>query len=805
MKEVDSLLSFEQDSKLKRTKKHIPLSATLIASVLLAFTPTKHVVAQEIEEDPDYSEIEILSQKLHSLLGEIDQESTVSLNEEEIKEIQRQLLDLAEEENNQELIKTLNQENVTIEELAEVIKTLPHDIAENDNVILEEENVEKDETSEEQDIVGEVESEAVIEEQEESDLENTVAEEVIDSEDVDSEDIDSGHVAEENKTLEAEEKLVEELKEELVEELEEAEETLEKQATMQAATLSVKSSAEKTVKYTVRPGDTLNSIARNHNVSVNHIAQLNNITNVNLISVGQVLTIHGTPGNLEDLSKPLTNQEFVETLGKHAQVAAKEQNLYASVIIAQAALESGYGTSGLSSAPNHNLYGMKGSYQGESVIMRTREYSTAAGWHYVNAHFKKYPSHLESLADHAVYIRTGPSWANEFYYGVWRENTQSYRDATAWLQGRYATDPAYARKLNDIIEAYNLTRFDDYAQEDDSVIIPPVNDSEKPVRPSTGDQTPDTQPDTSDLVTYRVQRVDTLSYISASHRMSVHELKTINKLTSDLIIIGQNLQVKKKVSTPTPDPAPSVPNISNTTTYTVKRGDTLIAIANTHKMSLQELKVLNNLRSDLILVGQSLQVKEQEQISQPVAPKPTTPIAPTESNSITYTIKRGDTLSQIARAHKTSVAELKRLNNLQSDLIYVGQKLTVAGTSKPGPGSSSQSSTQPDNSSNSTTVNHTVRSGETLSVIARKYKVSLANLASWNGLTNPNLIRVNQKLTVRTQSSKPTENTTTQSYLIKAGDTLSHIARQYNTTVHAIKGKNNLQSDLIFVGQKLKI
>ena len=155
--------------------------------------------------------------------------------------------------------------------------------------------------------------------------------------------------------------------------------------------------------------------------------------------------------------------EFVCEIAKHAVELANSHDLYASVMIAQAAIESGYGKSGLSAAPNYNLFGIKGQYKGQSVEFRTFEYTPNGTRYEIKAHFKKYPSYRESLEDY-VELLTGygveGSWLYNFYYGARRSQTSSYKDATAHLTGRYATSPYYASSLNEFIEEYNLTRFD---------------------------------------------------------------------------------------------------------------------------------------------------------------------------------------------------------------------------------------------------------------------------------------------------------------------------------------------------------
>lgn len=156
----------------------------------------------------------------------------------------------------------------------------------------------------------------------------------------------------------------------------------------------------------------------------------------------------------------VNQQAFVNQAGPMAQKSASKYKLYASVMMAQAILESGWGASSLAMAPNFNLFGIKGDYHGSSVSMPTQEWSSAKGWYTINANFRKYPSYEQSFDDNGDKLRNGISGAPEFYKGTWKENTKSYKDATAWLQGRYATSPTYAASLNSIIEAYNLTKYD---------------------------------------------------------------------------------------------------------------------------------------------------------------------------------------------------------------------------------------------------------------------------------------------------------------------------------------------------------
>lgn len=155
--------------------------------------------------------------------------------------------------------------------------------------------------------------------------------------------------------------------------------------------------------------------------------------------------------------------EFLKKIAPIAQKLAYKNDLYASVMIAQSMLESGYGTTVLGEEPYNNLFGIKGGYNGDSVAIPTYEYTTEGTKYLVVAPFKKYPTYYESLLDY-VNLLTGfnnpSSWRYKYYYGARKSQTNSYKDATAHLTGKYATSLTYGASLNRLIEQYNLTIFD---------------------------------------------------------------------------------------------------------------------------------------------------------------------------------------------------------------------------------------------------------------------------------------------------------------------------------------------------------
>ncbi len=164
-------------------------------------------------------------------------------------------------------------------------------------------------------------------------------------------------------------------------------------------------------------------------------------------------------------SQNQTTDQFLKKIADDAQEIGQKEGIYASVMMAQAILESGSGNSLLSSEPNHNLFGIKGSYKGSSVTFNTLEQDSSGQSYQIRAQFRKYPSYKESLEDYAHLIKNGLTGNPDFYKPTWKSETKDYKEATKYLEGRYATDRQYSQKLNAIIEAYDLTKYDEPKKE----------------------------------------------------------------------------------------------------------------------------------------------------------------------------------------------------------------------------------------------------------------------------------------------------------------------------------------------------
>ena len=168
-----------------------------------------------------------------------------------------------------------------------------------------------------------------------------------------------------------------------------------------------------------------------------------------------VTSVGANDGTYQAYSDP--TEAFISQIGESARQLGQENDLYASVMIAQAILESGSGQSGLSSYPHYNLFGIKGSYAGQSAVMQTWEDDGAGNAYTINDAFRSYPSYYESLQDYVAVFEQG------HFAGAWKSNTSSYKDATAALTGVYATDTSYYANLITSLKPlcpHNLTQYD---------------------------------------------------------------------------------------------------------------------------------------------------------------------------------------------------------------------------------------------------------------------------------------------------------------------------------------------------------
>ena len=266
---------------------------------------------------------------------------------------------------------------------------------------------------------------------------------------------------------------------------------------------------------------------------------------------------------------------------------------------------------------------------------------------------------------------------------------------------------------------------------------------------------PYTPPEGITTNTYVVQKGDSLYSIANKLGTTVSELKKENNLTTNTLQIGEVLRI------PTKEIYEGEENV-----YTVQKGDTLYSVAMANNTTVDELKKANNLTSNIISTGQLLKI--------PSALLP-------ES---TYIVKKGDSLYSIANKYNTTIDELKRINNLTSNILSIGQVLKLP------------SDKVSDVEKEENTISYTVQKGDSLYSIARKYSTTIDKIKDLNNLTT-NLLSIGQVLLI------PTDTNLETTYTVQKGDSLYSIAKKYDTTVDRLKQLNNLKSNLLSIGQIL--
>ena len=194
------------------------------------------------------------------------------------------------------------------------------------------------------------------------------------------------------------------------------------------------------------------------------------------------------------------------------------------------------------------------------------------------------------------------------------------------------------------------------------------------------------------------------------------------------------------------------------TEYKVRKGDSLWVIARTFGVPLNDLLAANNLRKNAVLrVGQELTIPAPTGTSS-AAPKAETTVEAATGAMMTYMVERGDTLSGIAAKTGTPVSQIKQANNLRSDVIYVGQKLKVSGSS--GAKVAQKSTSQAKQPTITVGDTYKVRSGDSLSEISKRTQVSVARLVELNGINDPRRLQVGQVLQLKEKANVAAKTTT---------------------------------------------
>ena len=276
---------------------------------------------------------------------------------------------------------------------------------------------------------------------------------------------------------------------------------------------------------------------------------------------------------------------------------------------------------------------------------------------------------------------------------------------------------------------------------------------------------------------YRVRRGDTLSKIARQYGVSVADLKQRNGLRSNTIRVGQRLVVPVE-------------------TYD---GDApLMVLADTERRTIEYSSYIRR----PIAATRPANVAVASNTTPPVrtaSNRTTTSSSSSERSSVTYRVRRGDTLGKIAARYGVTVSQLRNWNGIRGSRINVGRRLTVYGDN-PNRSTAATSSS----SSSQTQVTYRVRRGDNLNNIAKKYGVSVSDIQGWNNLRGTR-INAGQRLTIYTNGGSSSSESRVVTYRVRRGDTLGKIASRYGVTVSKLQQWNSLSSSRIRAGQRLKI
>jgi len=281
-------------------------------------------------------------------------------------------------------------------------------------------------------------------------------------------------------------------------------------------------------------------------------------------------------------------------------------------------------------------------------------------------------------------------------------------------------------------------------------------------------------------VTYRVRPGDTLSTIARRWHITMKSIVTANRLRSDRLRAGQRLIL----TVPNVERAP-IQQASRSTgshkIHAVSSGETLSSIARRYGVSVSALRTTNRISGNVIRPGQRLRIPGTAGDDLPAA--------------VIYTVRQGDALSTIALRFGTTVTKLKRANRLTNNTLRVGQRLEIPDAE---PARAKREVEAPKSEI------YVVRQGDTLSEIADRYGVGLSKLRAANGLRG-NAIRIGQRLVIPATAKRLQEAASAKTHVVRSGDTLSAIARRYGTSVSAIQRANGMTGSSLRVGERLKL
>ncbi len=474
-------------------------------------------------------------------------------------------------------------------------------------------------------------------------------------------------------------------------------------------------------------------------------------------------------------NRSISTKVYIDSFKDIAMQEMRANGVPASITLGQGILESASGNSRLSKECN-NHFGIKcrKNWTGSFCLADDDAQDEC---------FRGYESAFESYRDHSLFLKNSRRY--DFLFEL---NPLDYE---SWAHGLrkagYATNPAYGNILTRIIEKYQLSHYDSL------VVI-----GEDYFNGSGGKSIM-----VNGIPAYAAKSGDTPESIAKEQKLAEWKIYKYNDLQrEDFINPGEILYLKPKRKTA----------LENT--HIIKRGESMHDVSQMYAIKLKSLRKLNQMEP-----GQEPEIGEELNLAEKRAhpPKVITGRVPmstavqvlknaNNTNDQTHEVAAGETIEGIADKYHTSVLNLVRWNDLEFAEVSVGQILVLA----PGIKSSADVRSVAESETNLKPLTHTVMRGETVYSIARMYKLDPAQIIKANerlrkggSLMADEVIRLTPN--DGTTPANENQNTRASIHYVKPGETLYGISQKYGVSVDAIKGKNNMQSNSIWVGQKLKL
>ncbi len=583
------------------------------------------------------------------------------------------------------------------------------------------------------------------------------------------------------------------------------------------------------------------------------------------VASDEVLEADEVPSALSDLtSRALFSRAtidpaaFISQICGYATEVAAANDLYASVMMAQAILESGWGASTLTTTAN-NMFGIKGSYNGQYVTMDTYEDDGSGNYYLISAKFRKYPSLKESFEDNAYVLRnTSFSSGNYYYSGAWKSNTTSYTQATAWLQGRYATDTSYASKLNNLISTYNLTQYDTGSSNtgggnSNETIVSDETAINQQMK-TTSSMNIRSDASTSASITGSLAANTTFTATATKTGTSVNGNTTWYKISGKGWVSGAYLTkvstdssnnnsgsgntgsdngnsgttINKQMKTTEAMNIRSSASTSGSVVGSLSKGTTFTATSMKTGTSVNGNKnwyyvsgkgwvsgaylteVTNNNASEAEKEDNGSSINQQMKTTAALNVRSD---ASTSSRVVT-TLGQGVTVTVTAKKNGTSVEGNKTWYYVSGKGWVSGAYLTTTSSSSNNNGSTTTNQQMKtteilnvrSDASTSSSITGSLSKGATVTVTATKTGTTVNGTNKWYYVSGKGWVS-GAYLTAASSGSSNTNtssSSSTKTHTVKSGDSLWSLAQKYNTSISQLASWNNINSSYtIFVGQKL--